>query len=279
MPRAPTFRAMASWALAIRGRVPRAWGYALGAMPIVALLGVWALLTAGETHERIVTPSILPSPWEVFGAVPALLDRSGDQSVHHHVLASLRRVAISFGIALAVALPLGVGMGAFGLFRAAFTPLTTASSYIPISTLVPLTMSWFGTNELQKVLFLAMAFAICLLPLVVKAIDSVPDVYLRTAWTLGATRRQVVFRVLVPVAAPDLWHAMRLAFGVGWTYIVLTEALVLTDGIGVLIEQGRRRGPREQIYLAIIIITVIAWIVDLGWERAGRLLFPYRKPR
>lgn len=270
---------MPAWPLAIRGRVPRAWAIGLGLLPILVLLGVWALVTAGETHERIVTPSILPSPWEVFGAVPTLLAREGDQSALHHVLASVRRVAIGFGIALAIALPLGVAMGAFGLFRATFTPLATASSYIPISTLVPLTMTWFGTDEKQKCLFLALAFVICLLPLIVKAIDGVADVYLRTAWTLGATRRQVVSRVLVPIAAPDLWHAMRLAFGVGWTYIVLTEALVLTDGIGVLIEQGRRRGPREQIYLAILIITLIAWIADLGWERAGRLLFPYRKPR
>jgi ABC-type nitrate/sulfonate/bicarbonate transport system permease component len=148
---------------------------------------------------------------------------------------------------------------------------------VPLSTLIPLTMSWFGTGEIQKIAFLAMAFFVFLLPQALKAVDHVPDVYLRTAQTLGAGRHHQVFRVLVPVAAPDLWHALRLAFGVGWTYIVLTEALVMTDGLGYLITIAQRRGPREQIYLVIIIITVIAWLVDLGWDRLGRVLFPWRR--
>ncbi len=154
----------------------------------------------------------------------------------------------------------------------------TIAGYVPLSTLIPLTMSWFGTGEVQKVAFLAMAFFVFLLPQALKAIDNVPDVYLRTAQTLGAGRGGQVFRVLMPVAAPDLWHALRLAFGVGWTYIVLTEALVMTDGLGYLITVAQRRGPREQIYLVIIIITAIAWLVDLGWERLGRRLFPWRRP-
>ncbi|MBA3710538.1 MAG: ABC transporter permease subunit, partial [Planctomycetes bacterium] len=234
-------------------------------------------------ESRTISPTILPSPREVFGCLPDLMSRrdpqDGSNMLLHHILASLRRVCVGFMIAIAIVLPIGICMGAFAAVRATFTPLATASSYIPIATLVPLTMSWFGTDEKQKYIFLAMAFGIYLLPLVVKAIDGVPDVYLRTASTLGATRMQIVRRVLVPVALPDLWHALRLAFGVGWTYIVLTEALVLSDGLGFLVEIARRRGPREQIYLAIMIITVIAWLADLAWERLGRRLFPYRFKR
>jgi NitT/TauT family transport system permease protein len=170
-------------------------------------------------------------------------------------------------------------MGAFGSLRATFSPVMTASGYIPIATLVPLTMSWFGTGEQQKVMFLALAFGIYLLPLVVGAIESVPEVYLRTAYTLGTSRWQTVWRVLVPVAFPDLWQAMRLSFGVGWTYLVLAEVIVLTGGLGNIIEIARRRGPREHIYLAIVIITLIAWIADIVWVKAADLLFPYRRSR
>jgi ABC-type nitrate/sulfonate/bicarbonate transport system permease component len=70
---------------------------------------------------------------------------------------------------------------------------------------------------------------------------------------------------------------MRLAFGVGWTYIVLTEVVVMVDGLGFLIQISFRRGPREHAYLVILVITLIAWIADLAWERFGRLLFPYRR--
>jgi NitT/TauT family transport system permease protein len=192
-------------------------------------------------------------------------------------MVSLRRVALGYLLALVVVLPVGTLMGAFGSLGALCGPLATASGYIPIATLVPLTMSWFGTGETQKVMFLAMAFGIALVPLVVKAIDSVSDVYLRTAYTLGATKWQAFRRVLVPIALPDLWHGMRLSFGVGWTYLVLAEVVVMADGLGFLVEMSRRRGPREHIYLVIIVITIIAWASDLLWERAGRLIFPYRR--
>jgi ABC-type nitrate/sulfonate/bicarbonate transport system permease component len=274
---------MASWPFAIRGVVPRPAAVALGVVPVVALIVVWWAITRGEVESRLISPTILPSPAEVLHQAGDLFTRR-DPETHgnalwHHLRASVRRVSFGFAIAAAVCLPIGVLMGAFGSIRATLTPIVTASGYIPIATLVPLTMSWFGTGEEQKVIFLALAFGAYLLPLTVQAVDAVPDVYLRTASTLGATRAQIVLRVLVPVAAPGIWQALRLAFGVGWTYLVLTEALVLTDGLGFLVEFGRRRGPREQIYLVIMIITVVAWLADLAWDRLGRLLFPYRTRR
>jgi len=249
---------------------------ALGALPVVFIFLMWFLFTAGAPEERRIAPTILPSPVEVVQSIPELI---GNRDLFHHVWASIRRVGLSFILALVIVLPLGILMGSFGSIGATFSPVATASGYIPIATLVPLTMSWFGIDELQKIMFLAMAFGIYLLPLVVKAIEGVPDIYLRTSYTLGATRWQVIYRVLVPIALPDLWHAMRLAFGVGWTYIVLAEVVVMVDGLGFLIQNSFRRGPREHIYLVILAITLIAWIADLAWERMGRLLFPYRRSR
>jgi NitT/TauT family transport system permease protein len=140
-------------------------------------------------------------------------------------------------------------------------------------------MTWFGTGELQKVMFLALAFTVFLVPATIGAVDAVPDVYLRTASTLGASRATLIFRVLVPVAAPGIWQSMRTAFGVGWTYLVLTEVVVRDGGLGDLIEIANRRGPREHVYLIIILITLIAWIADILWVQLGNLLFPYRRTR
>ena len=264
------------WLTEIRGRVPLVARVVLGTVPILALLAVWWVLTAGEVEERAISPNILPSPWEVFsGDVLGLLWT--DRELMRHVWVSLRRVALGYLLAVAIVFPLGVTMGAFGSTGATFGPTATASGYIPIATLVPLTMSWFGTGEQQKVVFLAMAFGIYLLPLIVNAVRGVPDVYLRTAYTLGAGRWSALWRVLVPVAGPEIWQAMRLAFGVGWSYLVLTEVVVLVDGLGYLIAQSQRRGPREHIYLVILSITVIAWGADLIWDRAGRWLFAYKQ--
>lgn len=270
-----------TWLLQIRGRVPRSASMALGVLPVAVLLLLWAMITRGIPEERILGPTILPSPGEVIASLNELVTTSDSENrtLFTHIWISVRRVGLGFLLSLAIVIPLGILMGAFGSMRALFEPVMTASGYIPIATLVPLTMSWFGLDEIQKVVFLALAFGIFLAPMVVKSVDSVPDVYLRTAHTLGATRWQVVRRVLVPVALPDIWHGMRLAFGVGWTYLVLAEVVVKTGGLGDLIDTARRRALSGRVYLVIVIITLIAWIADVIWKQLADLLFPYRRSR
>ena len=250
----------------------------LGFIPLVFLLIAWWLLTRGIPEERVLGPTILPSPAEVVQSFGELVGTSDPdkRNLFDHIGISLRRVALGFLLGLVVALPIGILVGSFGTARSTLAPILTASGYIPIATLVPLTMSWFGVDESQKVVFLAMAFCIFLLPMVVRAVDAVPDIYLRTAYTLGATRWQIVRRVLVPVALPDIWHSMRLAFGVGWSYLVLAEVVVKAGGLGDVIDTARRRAMSGRVYLVIIVITIIAWIADLIWERLAGVLFPYR---
>jgi NitT/TauT family transport system permease protein len=269
------------WLFEIRGRVPRTASLLLGLIPIATLVLVWWLLTRGIPEERVLGPTILPSPAEVGSSLNDLLTTadSDSRTLFDHIGISLRRVGLGFIVALAVVLPLGILMGAFGSARSTFDPAVTASGYIPIATLVPLTMSWFGLDEMQKVVFLAMAFGIYLLPLVISAIDAVSDVYLRTAYTLGASRWQVIRRVLVPVALPEIWHSMRLAFGIGWTYLVLAEVVVKAGGLGDVIDTARRRAMSGRVYLVIVIITLIAWIADILWVRTGAILFPYKRSR
>ncbi len=274
-------RIFPKWLFTIRGRVPRGASLALGLVPIALLILFWWLLTRGVPEERILGPTILPSPAEVVSSLGDLLTTtdSDSRTLFDHIGISLRRVGLGFVVALALVLPIGILMGAFASVRSMFDPVVTASGYIPIATLVPLTMSWFGLEESQKVVFLAMAFGIYLLPLVISAVDAVPDVYLRTAYTLGARRWHVIWRVLVPVALPEIWHSMRLAFGIGWTYLVLAEVVVKDGGLGDLIDTARRRAMSGRVYLVIVIITLIAWVADLLWARAGALLFPYRRSR
>lgn len=269
------------WLFEIRGRVPRGSSLLLGLVPIAAVVLAWTLITRGAPEERVLGPTILPSPAEVISSLDQLVTTSDPEgrTLFSHIGLSMRRVAFGFLLALAIVLPLGILMGAFGSVRSIFDPVMTASGYIPIATLVPLTMSWFGLDEIQKVVFLAMAFGIFLVPMVIRAIDAVPDVYLRTAYTLGASRWQVIRHVLVPVALPDIWHGMRLAFGVGWTYLVLAEVVVKTGGLGDLIDTARRRALSGRVYLVIVIITMIAWVADLIWKYLADVFFPYRRSR
>jgi ABC-type nitrate/sulfonate/bicarbonate transport system permease component len=168
-------------------------------------------------------------------------------------------------------------MGTFTKFHAFFSPLMLFGAYLPIPALVPLTMCFFGTNEEQKVMFLALGFAIYLLPLFVQALEEVDNVYLQTGYTLGATKFQVLNKIMLPIALPKIYDAMRLGFGIGWGYIILAEMVDMgSKGVGALILISQRRGPREDIYLVLIAIVVMAFITDKIWEKIGDRLFPYR---
>jgi NitT/TauT family transport system permease protein len=264
----------ASW-LRIREEIPLWQVVALGALPILVLLGLWWLVTAGPTaEERLISPTILPSPAEVARSVASLWF---ERALTRNVFISFSRVVAGFALGVAIAFPLGLAMGAFTKVKAMFNPLSVFGAYLPIPALVPLTLSLFGTGEKQKVTFLALAFGIYLVPLIAGAVDKVDDVYLKTAYTLGARPGQVVAKVLLAISWPDIYQALRLGFGVGWSYIILAEMVVLEGGIGDIIIVSQRRGPREHIYLVLLVIVAIAFLTDKLWAAAGRRLFPYRE--
>ncbi|PWT92284.1 MAG: hypothetical protein C5B54_03795 [Acidobacteria bacterium] len=260
----------------IRGSASAGASVVLGAIPLAILVGIWWYLTRGAVEERVISPLTLPSPGEVVRAIPSLITRG---NLLEGIIASFRRVGIGFLIAVAIALPLGIAMGSFGKIRAMFNPVQIIGGYLPIAALVPLTLSWFGTGEEQKYFFLAIAFFVYLLPLIVESMEKVDEVYVQTAYTLGAGKWQLIRKVLFPIAMYDIWQAMRLAFGVGWTYIILAEIVFSEAGLGQIITIAQRRGPREYMYLVIIVIALLAWLTDKLWGMLGNWFFPYKVKR
>lgn len=260
--------------LQIREELPSWQSWVLGAIPILVLFLAWVLVTRGEAEQRVISPTILPSPFEVVRSFPSLWF---DKALTRNVLVSLGRVVKGFAVGVAIAFPLGLLMGSFTKIGAMFNPLAVFGAYLPIPALVPLTMSLLGIGELQKVGFLALAFLIYLLPLIVGAVEKVDDVYLKTAFTLGASRLQIVTKVLLGISWADIYQAMRLGFGVGWSYILLVELIDSLQGVGSIITKAQRIGPREHIYLVLIVIVGLAFLTDKLWAAAGRYLFPYRQ--
>ncbi|MEM7051265.1 MAG: ABC transporter permease subunit [Acidobacteriota bacterium] len=260
---------------AIRESLPLWLLWVLGSIPILGLFGLWWLVTAGATPEsRWISPTILPSPAEVVASIPSLWF---ERALTRNLTISFTRVVAGFALAVAICFPLGLAMGAFTKVKAMFNPLAIFGAYLPIPALVPLTLSLFGTGENQKVVFLALAFGIYLLPLIVQAVDSVDDVFLKTAYTLGASKLQVVTKVLLGVSWQDIYQSLRMGFGIGWSYIILAEMVDIGKGLGGIIIISQRRGPREHIYLVLLIIVVVAFLTDRLWAAIGRWLFPYRE--
>ena len=169
-------------------------------------------------------------------------------------------------------------MASFAPIAAFFRPLALAGAYVPIVVLIPLSLTWFGTGEAQKIGFLFIGCFVALLPLVIKEISDVPDAFLDVAVTKGASRWQLVRHVLFPVAQASIWDHLRGVYGVGWGWIIMAEVIVRPDyGLGALIGTSERRSHTDAIFAVIIVIVLIAIACDQLWRLGGDLLFPYRR--
>lgn len=261
----------------LRVNAPLGYARAVGLTTcfVAIFVAVWWLLTRGEASERLVQPLILPSPMEVLKAFKPL---HVEQGLVRSILSSWLRVTAGFTLAALVAVPMGVYMATFPPIAAFFRPLALTGAYVPIVVFIPLSMTWFGTGEAQKIGFLFIGCFVALLPLVIKDIADVPSAFLDVAVTKGATQWQLVRHVLFPVAKANIWDHLRGVYGVGWGWIIMAEILVLpTYGLGELIEVSNRRSQTGSIFAIIIIIVLIAVACDKLWRLGGDLLFPYRK--
>lgn len=261
----------------LRVNAPLGYARAVGLTTcfVALFVAVWWFLTRGEASERLVQPLILPSPMEVLKAFKPL---HVEQGLVRSILSSWLRVTAGFTLAALVAVPMGVYMATFPPIAAFFRPLALTGAYVPIVVFIPLSMTWFGTGEAQKIGFLFIGCFVALLPLVIKDIADVPSAFLDVAVTKGATQWQLVRHVLFPVAKANIWDHLRGVYGVGWGWIIMAEILVLpTYGLGELIEVSNRRSQTGSIFAIIIIIVLIAVACDKLWRWGGDLLFPYRK--
>ncbi|MCC6749472.1 MAG: ABC transporter permease [Deltaproteobacteria bacterium] len=235
---------------------------------------VWWWATRGAAEERLISPATLGSPSEVFGSFKSLWF---DRALTRHTAASVWRVMQGFGLAVLIGVPLGILAGCFPLLGAFLAPLNLFGRNVPVAALIPLTMLWFGIDELQKVMFIFIASVAFVLSDAMQNVINVEQKYVDTAYTLGASRRQVIFKVLLPMALPDIFNSLRLLFGVGFGYIILAEVVNMDRGLGTLITVSERRGPREHVYLCLIVITLVAYAIDRLIYRLGFLLFPHRR--
>jgi NitT/TauT family transport system permease protein len=246
---------------------------ALGVGSVLLVVGLWWLVTLGPPEERLVSPVILPSPEDVIRSFPTLLQ---ERALLQSIAATLTRVFIGFGLAVLVGVPLGIVAGSWRVVESVGAPLALFGRNVPVAALIPLTILWFGIDETQKVMFI---FVACL-PFVysdaVRAIAGVHDRYVETAQTLGATSFQIVRKVLVALALPDIYDSLRHLFGMAFGYIMLAELINAQHGLGFLLITSQRRGLSEHIILILLIIGFLAYGIDRLLYFFQRGLFPHR---
>lgn len=260
--------------LALRISPPRMTRRLIGAGVMAAVVLVWWAATRGAgAEDRWISPVILPSPLEVVKSFPVLWN---ERALLQSIAATLKRVLIGFGLAALIGVPIGILAGSWRVLEAAGAPLALFGRNLPVAALIPLTILWFGIDETQKTMFIFIACVPFVYGDAVGAITGVPDRYVETAQTLGARPFQVVTKVLVPLAIPDIYNGLRHLFGLAFGYIMLAELINAEHGLGYLLMASQRRGLSEHIILILIIIGLLAYGIDrvLFWFQRG--LFPYR---
>jgi NitT/TauT family transport system permease protein len=246
----------------------------IGALGVVLVVVVWFLITLGSTPEsRLVSPVVLPSPGEVLRSIPQLVT---ERALIQSIAATLQRVLAGFALAVIVGVPLGILAGSYRIFDAFTGPISVFLRNIPVAVLIPLTILWFGIDETQKTMFIFIATAPFIFFDAARAIAGVHDRYVETAQTLGATPGQIVMKVLIPLALPDIYDSLRNLFGLAFGYIMLAELVNAEHGLGYLLMASQRRGLTEHIFAILIVIGLLAYGIDrlLYWFQLG--LFPHR---
>jgi NitT/TauT family transport system permease protein len=221
---------------------------------IVLLIAVWWV-------ALILTRSLIfPTPWMVVTGTWELIENG---TLWQHISASLLRVGIGFGLAVCVAVPLGLWMG---WVRGAYRMLNPLFQILrPISPIawIPIAILWFGVGDASPIYLI---FISSVFPMVVQTtvgVHTIEKRYLRAAENFGVSRRTLFTRVVIPAALPQVLVGMRIGLGVAWLVVVAAEMIALHSGLGYMIMDSRNAGNRYDLVVAgMIIIGLIGLALD-----------------
>jgi NitT/TauT family transport system permease protein len=222
---------------------------------------VIALLIVGWWGAVIATQSVIfPTPLQV---VTGTMELIKDGTLWEHIGASLMRVGAGFGLAMLLAVPLGLWMG---WVKGAFITLNPIFQILrPISPIawIPLAILWFGVGNASPIYLI---FISSLFPMIVQTVAGVHTIerrYLRAAQNFGVSKYRLFTQVVIPAVLPQIIVGMRIGLGVAWLVVVAAEMIALHSGLGYLIIDSRNAGNRYDLVVAgMIIIGLIGLLLD-----------------
>lgn len=261
-----------AWWRTLRADPPVQLRMVIGAALIAFVVLIWWFVTRGAAVDAIVSPSKLPSPGAVLHSLGSL-----GRNLSEGIFATLERVFLGVLLAAIVGVGLGVIAGTNRAVGSAVAPLVIFLRSIPMGALLPLMLMLFATGEKQKVMFIFFAIVPFVFSDTVKAISIVPERYVETAQTLGASNRQILLKVLVPLALPDIITSLRFQFGLALGYVMLAEAIATSSGLGVMLNNNERMGNIEQNYALLFIIALLAFVIDFLIRFFQRGVFQWRR--
>jgi NitT/TauT family transport system permease protein len=236
------------------------------------VLLIWEILS----RTGAVSHRLMPSLVDIAGAVVTALER-GD--LQFHAAFSLSRAFTGYALAIVAGVLLGVGMARSRLFDALVEPLFSFGYPVPKIALYPVFIFVFGLGALSKVMLI---FLECLYPITLNTfygMRSVDRVHVWAARNMGATERQIFWRVLLPGAAPSIFAGMRIALPIALIVVIITEMIGESRGLGYYIADSSAQFEYAQAFAGVAAVAVIGFTLDrllvlirnrlIFWERGA----------
>ena len=212
---------------------------------------------------------VFPSPGDVERGMAELFRKGVLLS---YIGDSLRRVALGYGAAIVLGVPIGLTLGWYPAAAQVVNPVIQMVRPISPIAWIPLSIVWFGVGDKAAVflIFLASFF-----PIVVAAMNgvrNVPSMYRRAGRNFGLVPTQLLAKVVFPAALPQVIIGLRIALGIAWLVVVAAEMIAVDSGLGYLVIDSRNSGKRyDLVVAAMLMIGLIGLALDIGFRRLEKL--------
>jgi NitT/TauT family transport system permease protein len=228
-------------------------------------------------------PVYLPAPHEVVRALYAAFTTPprlpSEPWLHESLWHSIQVIFWGFFLSSIVGVPLGILCGSFPFFSRLFEPFLEFFRYLPAPAFGALCVAVLGIYDAPKIAIIFIGTFFQQVLVVSNTTRKVDPALLEAAQTLGASRMQLLFKVIVPGIVVDLYTDMRILLGWAWTYLIVAELVGTTSGITYFINQQARYRNYQNVYAAIAIIGLIGLCSDVALAVLGARLFPWRAER
>ena len=238
----------------------------LGALAVAFLL--WSALS----YSGYIGEIFLPTPTAVVTAGREMLKKG---YLLNDILSSTGRVMAGFGLATLIGIPLGILMGTFYSMDSLFGGFVGTVRYMPTAAFTPLIIVWVGIDELPKVLIVCLGIVFYNAIMIADAVKFIPDETLNAAYTLGASRLDVLFRVILPATLPNMVDTLRVNIAGAWNFLVIAELLAAESGLGYRIRLSERTLQTDNILFCILVIGCIGLLTDIAFKLLARWLLPW----
>ena len=240
--------------------------------PLLACLG---LLAIWQVASLTLNTDSFPTALEAIRAVPSIL---GDKESLINILASLRRMAIGFGVAVAVSIPLGLMMGRNRYVASFFNPLLMITYPVPKAALMPIIMLWLGVGDVAKMLVIFLGVS---LPVIYHSFQGARAVEEKMLWScaaMGLSAAQRMIRIVLPAALPEILTGCRTGLVLALITMVTSEMIARQSGAGNILFNSLDMGQYDTVYAMIIIIGAMGIGIDAAFEKLRARLVRWSEP-